>query len=377
MIFCIATFFIPLFGNVMNTLYFKTTPTSTTIVSQSAESDYVWLDYSRDEVTENPKKWVTEMAQVCGIVLDEYHLTDILNPQHPSFFDLTNEYEVLIFRKLFAASAKNNTTDSMEINTTPVAFILTDKVLVTVRESTSQTFAQIRQRFNQTSEHSAKSRLPHSPLDLCLRILNVVIDRYLDLRAPLTERIELWQTELLQGSHRFNHWPQLLKENLNLQQLENLCEEQQDALQELRDNYLDQQDNSETQLNASRRDLMLVRINDLVEHVTRVQRHASRMELALKSAVDLHFSATANDTNEAMRFLAIITAVFAPLTLLTGIYGMNFEFMPGLDRRNGFWWLLLGMLGTTTILLYYFRRRRLVGRGKISVTQLLASKADK
>lgn len=79
-----------------------------------------------------------------------------------------------------------------------------------------------------------------------------------------------------------------------------------------------------------------MRLNDLMSHVERIQKHTLRLRSAIQSAIDLHFSAIANQTNENMRILAIITAVFAPLTLLTGIYGMNFEFIPGLKSPVGF-----------------------------------------
>ena len=75
-----------------------------------------------------------------------------------------------------------------------------------------------------------------------------------------------------------------------------------------------------------------------------------------------------------MRIFAIITAIFAPLTLLTGVYGMNFEFIPGLKSPTGFWIMLGIMLMTTLILLYYFYRRHLVGRGEKSVIDMLAQK---
>lgn len=58
-----------------------------------------------------------------------------------------------------------------------------------------------------------------------------------------------------------------------------------------------------------------------------------------------------------MRILAIITAVFAPLTLLTGVYGMNFEFIPGLKNPIGFWIMLIVMLLSTAMLILYFYRR--------------------
>ena len=116
----------------------------------------------------------------------------------------------------------------------------------------------------------------------------------------------------------------------------------------------------------------MVRLNDLMSHVERVQKHTLRLRNAIQSAIDLHFSAIANQTNENMRILAIITAIFAPLTLLTGIYGMNFEFIPGLKSPVGFWIMLAVMLMSTVVLLYYFYQQHLVGRGERSVIDLLA-----
>ena len=121
---------------------------------------------------------------------------------------------------------------------------------------------------------------------------------------------------------------------------------------------------------------MLVRLNDLIEHASRVQKHASRLQTSLKAAVDLHFSASANQTNETMRFLAILTAIFAPLTLLTGVYGMNFDVIPGLHNPRGFWFLLVGMVVVTVSLLYYFYRNRIVNRSEKSIAQLLSGEMD-
>ena len=95
-----------------------------------------------------------------------------------------------------------------------------------------------------------------------------------------------------------------------------------------------------------------------------------------KAAVDLHFSASANQTNETMRFLAILTAIFAPLTLLTGVYGMNFDVIPGLHNPRGFWFLLVGMVVVTVSLLYYFYRNRIVNRSEKSIAQLLSGEMD-
>ena len=76
----------------------------------------------------------------------------------------------------------------------------------------------------------------------------------------------------------------------------------------------------------------------------------------IQSAIDIHFNAIANQTDENMRILAIITSVFAPLTLLTGIYGMNFEVLSGSNSPQGFWVMMAVMIMTTVALLYCFYR---------------------
>ncbi|RSP70592.1 CorA family divalent cation transporter, partial [Acinetobacter baumannii] len=206
----------------------------------------------------------------------------------------------------------------------------------------------------------------------CLRLLNSMVDGYLDIRSPLTRRVEHWQQQLLQGNRRFKQWHQLFHENMAFQQVENLCEEQIETLQEFRDEIVENYHHVIGEKTHSSQDLLLVRLNDLMSHVERIQKHTLRLRSAIQSAIDLHFSAIANQTNENMRILAIITAVFAPLTLLTGIYGMNFEFIPGLKSPVGFWIMLGVMLLSTILLLYYFYRQHLVGRGEKSVIDLLA-----
>ena len=395
----------------MNAYYFHTQANGTYTISTTrseqwhAAGGFVWLDYHHSEVALDEEHWQAAVQSITAIPIDDYHVSDIMNLQHPSAFDLTDDYDFLIFRKLVLPEQLRQTTQQDteqknifspdKINTSPVSFILTDHAIVTIRTEHSPVFAQMHQRLNafmqsHTEGMSKESipkakRVPTSPLDLCLKLLNALIDQYLDMRAPLTEQIQSWQTELLQGHHRFSQWAQLLNESVALQQLENLCEEQIDALQELRDNFIEDQVDDENanesvrpliQPQGQRRDIMLVRIKDLLEHAERVQRHTVRLQASLQSAIDLHFSASSNQTNETMRFLAIVTAVFAPLTLLAGIYGMNFDIMPGLHNKNGFW-LMLGVMVLTTVgLLYYFRRRSLVGRGKKSIAQLLSNQND-
>jgi Mg2+ and Co2+ transporter CorA len=59
-----------------------------------------------------------------------------------------------------------------------------------------------------------------------------------------------------------------------------------------------------------------------------------------------------------MRTLTVITALFMPLTLITGIFGMNFEVMPLLKNAFGFWLTMGSMALIIVVMLVFFQRRR-------------------
>ena len=374
----------------MQSYYFYQHPTAQHTYVQKQpldgqDAEFIWLECTREDVVSRAEHWQQEVYAATGLWLNEYHLRDILNLEHPCAFDTLEDYDLLIFRKLITPDDQikidAQTMEKHErvfgLATTPISFMLTPQVLITVREQGNKEVESYIQRIETVlarpiEEHNKPRKLPATPLDLALRLLNNMVDGYLDLRVPLTRRVEFWQQELLQGHRRFTKWHQLLQENMAFQQVENLCEEQIESLQELRDEIVDNYPHLKGIKRSEKQDIMLVRVDDLTSHIERIQKHTIRLRSAVQAAIDLHFSAIANQTNENMRILAIITAIFAPLTLLTGIYGMNFEYIPGLKSPTGFWIMLAIMLITTLFLLYYFYRRHLVGRGEKSVIDMLA-----
>ena len=374
----------------MQSYYFYQHPTAQHTYVQKQpiaeqEAEFIWVECSRDDVVNRAEHWQQDIYAATGLWMNEYHLRDILNLEHPCAFDTLEDYDLLIFRKLitpddqikFDTQATEKHERVFGLATTPISFMLTPQVLITVREQGNKEVESYIQRMETVlsrpiEEHNKPRKLPATPLDLTLRLLNNMVDGYLDLRVPLTRRVEFWQQELLQGHRRFTKWHQLLQENMAFQQVENFCEEQIETLQELRDEIVDNYSHLKGKKRSEKQDIMLVRVDDLTSHIERIQKHTIRLRNAVQAAIDLHFSAIANQTNENMRILAIITAIFAPLTLLTGVYGMNFEFIPGLKSPTGFWIMLGIMLMTTLILLYYFYRRHLVGRGEKSVIDMLA-----
>ena len=76
----------------------------------------------------------------------------------------------------------------------------------------------------------------------------------------------------------------------------------------------------------------------------------------------MHFSVQSHRTNDIMRTLTALTAVFLPLNLIAGIFGMNFEFVPLVHQQNGFWWAMGTMAAIALALLALFWRKRYLAR---------------
>ncbi len=389
-------------------------------LAEQAAPRFVWVDCTLAEVSAAPAAWRDNVQTLTGAPVLDLHLADAINAAHPSFFDTTHAYDMVIFRKLTfetsrliaeagsdgpapvaapaASTGTGNPTGSggaeraagisgapgaagtsagatkprrhppgflpalARIDTQPVAFFVFDDVLATVRPGQSRTIEQVRQRLlelTRAPRHEVRTnggtalvhgiRPPTRPEDLMLRLLNAMVDRYLELRAPLTRQLDRWQRALLNARSGFSSWEGLLDARIQLRRLEHLCEEQRDALQEFRDSLLDNTYSDPAGGIANDRDeVLLVRINDVMEHILRVLAHARRLEDSIESAVQIHFSAVAHRTNRTMRMLTMITALFMPLTLITGVFGMNFERMPWLQEPSGFWWSI-SLMGAVVV----------------------------
>ncbi len=96
---------------------------------------------------------------------------------------------------------------------------------------------------------------------------------------------------------------------------------------------------------------------DVHDHLLRISDLAESYRDLVGGLFEIHFAVVSNKTNEIMKTLAVLSAIILPLSLLAGIYGMNFENMPELKSEHGYW-VTLGAMGIITlVLLWYFWRR--------------------
>ena len=99
-------------------------------------------------------------------------------------------------------------------------------------------------------------------------------------------------------------------------------------------------------------------IIDLYEQIERTQSLANLHYQITNDLTDGYLGISSHQLNRVMQILTIITVVFVPLTFLAGIYGMNFENMPELSTRNGYFVVIAIMVFIAVSLLIYFRRKK-------------------
>lgn len=343
-------------------------------------SGFLWVGFGRREFEVNDAQTQAALHRWgCGGIVD-LHVSDLLNNQLPSHFDYTSWYDLLVFRRLAAAPGsadlfvddEHGTLASAQkamraIDTSPVGFAVFDRVLLTVHPAdclVRDFFAGklLRQTDARVDARGVNARLPSSPADLMLRMVNHMVDSYLELRRLLTRQLTTLQRALLDPHSQFDDWPLLLESRDLLHRLEDVCEDQRSAVQEWIDALGDWPDDGDA--NAAReRELLRVRSRDVLEHVERVLTHVRRLESSAESAVQMHFSALGHRTNNIMRTLTVLTAIFMPLNLITGFFGMNFDALPLIHSARGFWiaagiMLILG----GGFAAYFWRKRYLSGQ---------------
>lgn len=343
--------------------------------SRAPENGFVWIALERDAVSTHLPQ-LQQAAQVLGgSPLLDLHVKDLRNGAHPSHYDYTSVYDLVIFRRLSTRAELPPAGDDAgevparagslpafrRIRTEPVGFAAFDQLLITVHSPDCTVARAFSERFAGEAEQpdaaggAARGRMPANPDDLMLRMLNVMVDGYLDLRKPLARELERWQRRLLLPRSRGADWGALMAARQALHTLEDLCEEQHDAVQEWLDT---RQEQPPPGMRQAEHDNLVARARDVIEHIARVVHHVRRMEHGAEMAVQIHFSAQGQRTNEIMRVLTALTAVFLPLNLITGFFGMNFEFLPLIHSVGAMWIVLALMIAVAVVLLILFWRKR-------------------
>lgn len=288
----------------------------------------MWLD-----VTYESPGQVAELAAEFGF--DSLTVEDVVDP---SEFPKLDEYDGYLFLILFSLG-----TSDTRIRTTELDMYLGPDYLVTVHEQSIPAVDWL------WEEVQATPALVVGGVDqLLARLAEASARRVIPLMDHLEEELEALEDRAILGDRTVVGDLQALRRDTIV--LRRMTGPQRQVLNALTREGLENV--------GHRARLRFENVDDLLFRVTE-SLDASRALLA--SVLDTYRSTVAEDMNQVMKVLTVFSAILLPLSLLAGIYGMNFTNMPELRWEYGYFGLLAVMAATAIGLWLYFANRGFIG----------------
>jgi magnesium transporter len=196
-----------------------------------------------------------------------------------------------------------------------------------------------------------KLRMPNSKIRqagadyICYTMLDLIVDNYFLVMEKLGERIELLEEEVIRRSdtRSLAKISQLRKELIVLKR--NLVPVR-DILSSIQRSESDLLDDRTTKY-----------FKDVYDHIVQAYDLSENYRDIMVSMQDLYINNVNLRMNEVMKVMAIVTCLLAPATVIGGIFGMNFETIPWLHNRYGFFGAVCVMLVIPVWMLWVFRKR--------------------
>ena len=230
---------------------------------RAPDDGFVWIYLDRTDFVRHLADVQAAAQRLGGSALLDVHVKDLASDSHPSHYDATSVYDMVIFRRLATLAEVQRDQEQVNaiasyhahgvgasaltkplvpeafsrIDSRAVGFAIFDKLLISVHPAGCYTANSYVQRFVADAKLAVdtagtRNRVPQGPSDLVLRTINTMVDSYLDLRKDLATALENAQAELLKPDPRQDTWSAMMHARRRLHALQDLCEEQQDAMQE-------------------------------------------------------------------------------------------------------------------------------------------------
>jgi magnesium transporter len=180
---------------------------------------------------------------------------------------------------------------------------------------------------------------------LCYSMLDMIVDNYFIVMERLGEQIELLEGEVIRRSNTRSlaHINHLRKELIVLKR--NIA-----PVRELINGFI----RSESDLLDDRTTKYF---KDVYDHIVQAYDFTENYRDMMMSMQDIYINNVNLRMNEVMKVMAIVTCLMAPATVIGGIFGMNFEAIPLLHNKWGFYISVAAMLFIPLVMLYIFRKR--------------------
>lgn len=225
--------------------------------------------------------------------------------------------------------------------TRDVDFFLGRNYLVTVHDGRSRSIAELKEICDR-NEHV----LGEGPAGLLHRIVDSMVDNYRPEIEGLEQHMNELEDQVILG-RRENFVRDILALKRDLSSLRRVVIPQRDAVGRLARREFPTID-----------DEMAFRFRDVYDQLVRLSEEATMFQDRVTGILEAHLSTISNRLNLVMKVLTVMSTIFLPLTVLTGMWGMNVPLpaFPGGETPQ-FWWVAACMVAISGVMLVLFWRK--------------------
>jgi magnesium transporter len=307
------------------------------IMTETApKEDVNWIDV-RGNISDNAWKGI---AGQLGLT-QETLLERIETGQHSHYF-FDKECEGMIIRVLFQADYEGYVKSDAEapavgpsLRIGQLSLIQTKDAILTISENADDFVDKALERY-----HEKEAEINYEFLVYLL--LDTVIDEYYHVMMDLEDRFETLEDVIL-ARRMTNRLGELHSFRKTLFSVRTSVSNLHDALENR------MMDRAESHSYYSR---------ELYNHLKHIEDYALYFREGITSLIEIMLTMNDNRLNEIMTTLTVFSTIFIPLTFLTGVYGMNFEFMPELEMPIAYPLFWVASVVMTIVMINYFKRRK-------------------
>lgn len=249
-----------------------------------------------------------------------------------------SESQLLLTLKLLDIS------DSGAVKQKHISIVLGDYYVIVYQEANTKSFEDLKKRILNGKSKARQKR----PDYLFYLLTDCVIDTYYSIINEIDNKIDKMEKILLEDPES-NYISQLYRIKQPMSDLRGVLYSLREAL-----------------LNIIQGDFGLIEeetipfLHDVKDHMNNIVHMFESSRDTLSDLLEINNSNINNRLNATMKILTVITTLFIPLTLISGIYGMNFRFMPELSWKFGYPLALLLMVITAGIMFLIMKKNRLL-----------------
>lgn len=273
---------------------------------------------------------ISELGKLFDI--DTLLLEQILDVSKHSLYKIKDKY---IFNHLQMIYLKDG-----EIVNEALSIYTFGETIITFQEREGDVFDSVRNRIKNNKGHIRSESISYTYFS----ILDAIVDHYLDVLDEMKSDIEKMELKLMEDQSLDNKELHMLRKHILIMRL------------------------SATPIEKLVQEILLIEdhafikervyFESLGQHLKQTMHEISVLKESVDSLYENYMMTNANDMNQVMTILTIFSAIFIPLSFAAGVFGMNFEGIPGLNNPFSFVYFLIGCGATALIMLLIFKRKK-------------------